>query len=109
MYIAVSTDAYLTITHHRVQTSYVSVEPKRRKEDPSPTVPVAKMPSSYGSHHPPMDPEPQRGKGVAGRDLRRARIVITVQRTKSYEKWLEENQLQAIIAGDGDDDVEEDI
>ena len=38
------------------------------------------------------------------RELRRARIVITVKRTESYERWLEENPLQAIIAGDDDDD-----
>jgi hypothetical protein len=49
----------------------------------------------------------QRGSGVAaGRELRRARIVITVKRTESYERWLEENPLQAIIAGDGDDDTD---
>jgi hypothetical protein len=40
--------------------------------------------------------------------MRRARIVITVKRTDSYRKWLEENPLQAIIAGDaGDEDDEE--
>lgn len=40
---------------------------------------------------------PQRSTG--GRELRRARIVITVRRTESYKQWLQENPLQAIIAG----------
>lgn len=48
-----------------------------------------------------------RPTAAAGRELRRARIVITVKRTESYKKWLEENPLQAIIAGDGGDDEEE--
>jgi len=30
-----------------------------------------------------------------------------VQRTDSYKRWLEDNPLQAIIAGDGGDDDEE--
>jgi hypothetical protein len=53
---------------------------------------------------------PSRGRqgGSSGRELRRARIVITVKQTESYKKWLEENPLQAIIAGDGDDDEEAD-
>lgn len=35
------------------------------------------------------------------RELRRARILLTVKRTESYKRWLEENptQRQAIIAG----------
>ena len=41
-----------------------------------------------------------RSRSTAGaRELRRARIVITVRRTESYQRWLEENPLQAIIAG----------
>ena len=53
-----------------------------------------------------------RSRSTAGaRELRRARIVITVRRTESYQRWLEENPLQAIIAGntgDGDgSDVEQ--
>jgi hypothetical protein len=35
--------------------------------------------------------------------------VITVKRTESYRRWLEENPLQAMIAGDaGDEDDEVD-
>lgn len=41
----------------------------------------------------------------SGRELRRARIVITVQRTESYTRWLQENPLQAIIASEGDADA----
>lgn len=42
-----------------------------------------------------------------GRELRRARIVITVRRTDNYKQWLEENPLQAMIASDGGDGGEE--
>jgi len=37
----------------------------------------------------------------SNRELRRARILVTVKRTESYKRWLEENpsQRQAIIAG----------
>eukprot|EP00531_Pseudo-nitzschia_arenysensis_P018701 CAMPEP_0116143558 /NCGR_PEP_ID=MMETSP0329-20121206/15516_1 /TAXON_ID=697910 /ORGANISM="Pseudo-nitzschia arenysensis, Strain B593" /LENGTH=332 /DNA_ID=CAMNT_0003638889 /DNA_START=447 /DNA_END=1445 /DNA_ORIENTATION=+ len=39
--------------------------------------------------------------GSGSRELRRARILVTVKRTESYKRWLEENpsQRQAIIAG----------
>eukprot|EP00536_Pseudo-nitzschia_multiseries_P016908 jgi/Psemu1/313719/fgenesh1_kg.1283_\ len=39
--------------------------------------------------------------GGGSRELRRARILVTVKRTESYKRWLEENpnQRQAIIAG----------
>ena len=39
--------------------------------------------------------------GSGNRELRRARILVTVKRTESYKRWLEENptQRQAIIAG----------
>jgi hypothetical protein len=40
-----------------------------------------------------------------GRELRRARIVVTVRRTESYKRWLEENPLQAIIASEVDEDT----
>jgi len=39
-----------------------------------------------------------------GKELRRARMIITVKRTDDYKKWLEEHPLQDIIAGD---DVEQ--
>lgn len=39
--------------------------------------------------------------GSGSRELRRARILVTVKRTENYKRWLEENptQRQAIIAG----------
>jgi hypothetical protein len=39
------------------------------------------------------------------RELRRARIVVTVRRTESYKRWLEENPLHAIIASETDEDA----
>jgi hypothetical protein len=49
---------------------------------------------------------PQKGsKGSGSRELRRARIVITVRRTEGYKQWLEENPLQAILAGDVDEEI----
>ena len=40
------------------------------------------------------------------RELRRARIVVTVRRTESYKAWLDENPFQAVIAGDVGDESE---
>jgi hypothetical protein len=48
-----------------------------------------------------------RPSGAPGREMRRARIVITVKRTDSYRKWLEENPLQAMIAGEAGDEDDE--
>lgn len=44
---------------------------------------------------------PSSSSGNSARELRRARILVTVKRTESYKRWLEENpiQRQAIIAG----------
>lgn len=56
----------------------------------------------------PQTPPAQRS-APGGRELRRARIVITVKRTDNYKQWLEENPLQAIIAGStGDSDEDDD-
>lgn len=38
-------------------------------------------------------------KGVSG-TMRRARMIITVQRTDAYKKWLRENPVQEVITGD---------
>ena len=115
---------------YRVQTSYVSVEPKRRRQ----------VPSHATSHQPiegmasiPQQPQPFQHQYIhsdvafspaatsveqstldtraspAGRELRRARIVITVKRTSSYKQWLDDNPLQAAITGDGDDDDDVDV
>jgi hypothetical protein len=92
----------------RIQTSYVAVEPKRKRQQEfassataSPTPAAAAAPSK-GRHH---QHQSSSAASSAVRELRRARIVITVKRTESYKRWLEENPLQAVIAGDGDDDV----
>ena len=111
----------------RVQTSYVTVEPKRKKlvtppsvearpgsEQPQqqPVSNVAHAPASAVSYPPAQQqaregrpPSRQRREGKRGeRVLKRARIVITVRRTPAYKQWLDENPLQAVIAGDGDDE-----
>jgi hypothetical protein len=119
----------------RVHTSYVTVEPKRRKltsqlgeqedEDgssqggtgssqqgssstaaPATSRTAATQHQDDGRAAAPSQTTRQggtRSSGSGGRELRRARIVITVRRTESYRRWLEENPLQAIIAGDVDE------
>lgn len=117
-----------------VHTSYVTVEPKKKRaasmpEEPEPgsqtssaasaeappategaSPQVAPMsPSTQGgSQNPPQETAPSSershgGRSAGGRELRRARIVITVRRSESYKQWLEENPLQAIIASDTDE------
>jgi hypothetical protein len=110
-----------------VQTSYVNVEPKRRRQAPPQSgtatteigtaIPVTAQQHYYtqnqqyaisgdvasaaGIDH------PVEGVGrvtTTGRELRRARIVITVKRTASYKQWLDDNPLQNLIAED--DDIE---
>ena len=119
----------------RVHTSYVTVEPKRRKQatqqgDQDEEVTSQAQPVSSSSTEPPnaaITPDESmttaqrrddtstqsgarpprqsgsRGAPSGGRELKRARIVITVQRTESYKRWLDDNPLQAIIAGSTDD------
>ena len=113
---------------YRVQTSYVAVEPKRRKsQQTTPTSGMSPVVESITPSAPAAEPMalvppaaavatsvgrggPSQTGGAGGgsreRELRRARIVITVKRTESYKAWLEANPLQAIIAGDGGDDEE---
>lgn len=105
----------------RVQTSYVTVEPKRRKQQQATGADESQRQQgdaggSAGGALSQATSVEQSGEistmlsrsrsssSSANRELRRARIVITVKRTESYERWLEENPLQAILAGDGDDD-----
>ena len=119
----------------RVNTSYVTVEPKRRKQaaqqgepdeeeatqshpQQAVTAQAPKTAETVGTRNvapsrqeariPPVPSHPQRhgggrGSGSGTRELRRARIVITVQRTESYRRWLEENPLQAMIARESDE------
>lgn len=91
----------LTLPGIRVQTSYVNVEPKRKRQD-EPTSPnVSQFDTPPSSKSAVAD-----GAGGKHRELRRARIVITVRRTESYKQWLQENPLQAIIVGDEGDHIE---
>jgi len=99
----------------RVRTSYVSVEPKRKKQSSSsgttPTMPpkqspVFTDPLNIGASHQDisMEESERHRKSIAsgrarGVPLRRARIVITVRRTRDYEVWLEETPYDAIIGG----------
>jgi hypothetical protein len=93
----------------RVQTSYVTVEPKRRRQEPPPQ--LSGTAGAPAQQHEPATAaaaaattvESSQGRPSTGRELRRARIVITVKRTESYKQWLDDNPLQAVIAGDGDD------
>lgn len=60
---------------------------------------------------PPQQPQPHVGQRntPGGRELRRARILITVKRTESYKQWLLENPLQAILAVGSSDESEEEV
>jgi hypothetical protein len=80
----------------RVTTSYVTVEPKRKKQSHGES-----EASRFASLPPPAEEHERRS---SSRELRRARIVVTVRRTESYKAWLDENPLQAVIAGDVGDD-----
>lgn len=92
----------------RVQTSYVTVEPKRKKVTPGtpPLQPILSQEGGATSVQSGDSISSQQGIGrsAGGRELRRARIVITVQRTESYKQWLEENPLQRVITEDGDEE-----
>lgn len=94
----------------RVQTSYVTVEPKRKKLTPG-TPPLQPILSRDGvatsvqsGDSPSVSSQQGTARPAGGRELRRARIVITVQRTESYKQWLEDNPLQRVITEDGDED-----
>lgn len=95
----------------RIQTSYVIVEPKRRKASfthhtgiPSACEPESKhgiIPIQSDqfkvSSTPSTTARSKRGKGS---ELRRARIIITVERTPEYDQWLLENPTQDILTVD---------
>eukprot|EP00978_Attheya_sp_CCMP212_P013850 scaffold34928_cov54-Attheya_sp.AAC.6 len=137
----------------RVQTSYVAVEPKRRKQlgsaseiadyrhpgllqatgshlpyaepslihpaliDPTQTTQAASRISSPVDHEVvsvtseaymgPGSRKSGRGKSsnLGGRELRRARIIITVKRSEDYRRWLDDNPIHAIIAADRDEEI----
>ena len=100
-------------TFDRVETSYVTVEPKRRRQAAPPPGPETAETSPTAAPQQQQQQLPNQQSPLAAavrsgavRDLRRARIVITVKRTEMYKQWLQDNPLQAVIAGDGDE-VEE--
>lgn len=111
----------------RIQTSYVTVEPKRRK--PAPATPSSTeasaalsgatgsstsavvTPSSIDSsiqhqEFPDIHSLSTARRTSSGRELRRARIVITVKRTECYKTWLDQNPLQASVSSDVEDEAE---
>jgi len=85
----------------------VTVEPKRKKQQQQQGAPPEQggEAASNVASLPPASEEQERRSNTT-RELRRARIVITVRRTQSYKAWLEENPLQAVIAGDVGDETE---
>ncbi len=115
----------------RIQTSYVYVDPKKRREvgptseGVSGSPETATGPTSDTTGTPTVQPQgiesPLVGEPIpssadlsspvtlcqlmkaSGGTLRRARIVITVKRTADYKKWLEDNPLQDTHAGHDDD------
>lgn len=113
----------------RIQTSYVYVDPKKRREVGPTSEGVsggtATGPTSATTGTPTVQPqgiesplvgEPKPSPAdlsspvtlsqlmkASGGLLRRARIVITVKRTADYKKWLEDNPLQDTHAGHDDD------
>jgi hypothetical protein len=66
--------------------------------------PVGSSASSVSASAGTASPQPSRRGASGGRELRRARIIVTVRRTESYKRWLEENPLQAIIASEAEDE-----
>lgn len=84
----------------RVHTSYVTVEPKRKKQQQGNE---RTTDSTDSTAQLPLSEEQERRNSA--RELRRARIVITVRRTESYKTWLEANPHRAVIAADAGDEI----
>lgn len=92
----------------RIQTSYVTVEPRKKTtgyvSDVAPTSAIdphtLHIPPSAQLHppvhYPPDVPhgEKKPHQGKKGNPLRRSRIIITVKRTEDYKAWLEENDVE---------------
>ncbi|GFH47540.1 hypothetical protein CTEN210_04015 [Chaetoceros tenuissimus] len=83
----------------RVQTSYVSVELKKKTSNPKIANPaldsVLFSPQKTSPRENEMDQKPPH-QGKRNTPVRRARIIITVRRTDDYKKWLEENDAHAL-------------
>lgn len=106
----------------QIQTSYVAVEPKRRrdhgqadsarKEDSGSvkagtgvtsitTRSTSREPTKESTAPGSSGPSAGKSKPSSGA-MRRARIVITVKRTKAYEEWLIDNPIHDTHAGQDD-------
>ena len=117
-----------SFTLHRLQTSYVAVEPKKKKDraasiSDQPPTSHGSLPTPAESAAPPaaaatatsridrsqavtMDSPPvPEHQNLSEGTLRRSRIVITVKRTEAYVQWLKENPIQDIHSGDDDDRI----
>lgn len=98
----------------RVQTSYVAVEPKRKSQQQTTNVDApANIAPSTSSKSVPISQQKLSGRLLGakkshgrpkGTPLRRARIIITVQRTEAYTLWLTENPHH--LSGEGDEDID---
>lgn len=129
----------------RINTSYVSVEPKKRREygssaigedaSGSPKTETGATSATTGSHtrtpqaidtssvpmtaepgssridqpgvssSSPLPPHQPGGQSSKSSTLRRARIVITVRRTEAYVKWLKDNPIHDVHAGQDDEHI----
>ncbi len=110
---------------HRLQTSYVAVEPKKKKDR---AASISDQPTSHGSLPTPAEsaattaaaatsridqsqsagmdiPSIPEQQNLSEGTLRRSRIVITVKRTDAYVQWLKENPIQDVHSGDDDDRI----
>lgn len=119
-------------TIERIQTSYVAVEPKRKKaptahistattesgvqipQESLKSIPTgsAGIPTSAAkvgetALKPAASPTPvsrtKKSKGGTSSEVRRARIMITVKRTPEYKQWLLDNPIPDSSAGDEED------
>lgn len=109
------------VTLNRLQTSYVAVEPKKKKDraasiSDQPSLPtpaesasttaaaasrIDQSQSSVAMDTPSVPEQQNLSEGT----LRRSRIVITVKRTDAYVQWLKENPIQDVHSGDDDDRI----
>lgn len=94
---------------HRIQTSYVPVEPKRKSQQEATHVitKTATAEATIAQSEYQFDDQLGTGSpkkvhlGKKGAPLRRSRIIITVKRTDDYRQWLEDNPYHS--GGHGDD------
>jgi len=90
----------------RVNTSYVTVEPKRKKQQQQGTEQQKQPPNESTQLASQTQYSDEQERRSSTRELRRARIVITVRRTESYKVWLEDNPHRTVIADAGHEIIE---